>query len=102
MYDNLAHNSVGIITMATTTFTTRIDVGLKARLQQIAETDKRSASFIANQAIENFIEEREETRKLVELGLEMAKDGVSISENTVMNWMDAPEGTPSPAPDTFD
>ena len=36
--------------MTTTTFTTRIDLGLKRRLEQVAERDKRSASFIANQA----------------------------------------------------
>ena len=70
-------------TMTTTTFTTRLDVGLKTRLQRIAEQDRRSASFMANQAIENFVAEREATMELVELGLKLADKGVSISQEAI-------------------
>jgi predicted transcriptional regulator len=83
--------------MATTTFTTRIDLGLKKRLEQLAVRDKRSASFVANLAIQNMVEEREATRDLVLLGLELAKAGHSISEEDIDSWLRNPEDTTFPA-----
>jgi predicted transcriptional regulator len=83
--------------MATTTFTTRIDLGLKKRLEQLAERDKRSASFVANQAIENLVEEREATRDLVLVGLELAKAGHSISEEDIDSWLRSSEDAAFPA-----
>ena len=88
--------------MATATFTTRLDVDVKKRLQKIAEYDRRSASFMANQAIMNFVEEREATRELVQTGLELADKGVSISEQAIDAWMEGSEDVPFPAPDTFE
>lgn len=88
--------------MATSTFTTRIDVDLKERLQKIARLDRRSASFMANQAIENFVEEREATRALVETGLMMIEKGApTISAEAIHEWMHGPDGAPFPEPDTF-
>jgi predicted transcriptional regulator len=83
--------------MTTTTFTTRIDLGLKKRLEQLAALDKRSASFVANLAIQNLIEEREATRDLVLVGLELAKAGHSISEEDIDSWLRNPEDTAFPA-----
>jgi len=82
--------------MTTTTFTTRIELGLKKRLEQLAERDKRSASFVANLAIQNMVEEREATRDLVLAGLELAKAGHSISEEDIDSWLRHPEGTVFP------
>jgi predicted transcriptional regulator len=73
--------------MTTTTFTTRIDQGLKQRLEKVAARDKRSASFMANLAIQNMVEEREATRELVFVGLELAKARYSISEQDVDTWL---------------
>jgi predicted transcriptional regulator len=77
--------------MTTTTFTTRIDLGLKKRLEQLAERDRRSASFVANLAIQNLVEEREATRDLVLVGLELAKAGHSISEGEIDAWIRNPD-----------
>jgi predicted transcriptional regulator len=82
--------------MTTTTFTTRIDLGLKKRLEQLAARDKRSASFVANLAIQNMVEEREATRDLVFVGLELAKAGHSISEEDIDAWLRHPEDTTFP------
>jgi predicted transcriptional regulator len=82
--------------MTTTTFTTRIDLGLKKRLEQLAQRDKRSASFVANQAIENWVEEREATRELVLVGLELAKTGRSMSEADVDDWLRHPDDAAFP------
>jgi predicted transcriptional regulator len=82
--------------MTTTTFTTRIDLGLKKRLEQLAERDRRSASFVANQAIQNWVEEREATRELVLVGLELAKTGRSMSETDVDAWLRQPDDAAFP------
>ncbi len=88
--------------MPTSTFTTRMDVDLKERLQKVARFERRSASFIANQAIENLVEEREATRALVETGLMLADKGVSISSEAIHAWMSGPEDAAFPEPDTFE
>ena len=54
--------------MPTTTFSTRIDADLKQRLEQIAQYEDRSASYLANQAIRALVEEREATHALVRTG----------------------------------
>ena len=66
--------------MATTIFTTRIDLGLKERLQKIAELDQRSAFYMANKAIEQMVEEREAMRSYIETGVMLADKGIGISE----------------------
>lgn len=102
-YKVLPHPYLGMQTMPTSTFTTRIDVGLKDRLQQIARYDRRSASFVANQAILNLVEEREATRELVETGLMLVEKGApSISAKAIHIWMNGPEDAPFPEPDTFE
>ena len=74
--------------MATTSFTTRIDADLKLELERIARSDKRSASFMANQAIRNLVEERKATYELVEVGLELIKQGApSIPAEDMHAWM---------------
>jgi predicted transcriptional regulator len=89
-------------TMATTSLTTRIDSDLKSRLQRVARLERRSASYIANQAIQNLVEEREATRELVETGRMLADKGVSISPEAIHAWMHGPADAPFPEPDTFE
>jgi predicted transcriptional regulator len=83
--------------VTTTTFTTRIDLELKKRLEQVAARDKRSASYVANLAIQNLVEEREATRDLVLVGLELAKAGHSISEEDINSWLRNSEDIAFPA-----
>lgn len=85
--------------MGTSTFTTRIDSDLKEELQRIAKAERRSASFIANQAIENLVAERRATRELVELGMQLAEQGVSsIPAEDIHSWLLAEDDTaPFPA-----
>ena len=55
--------------MPTASFTARIDADLKAELEAIARFEDRSASWLANRAIRNFVEERIATRELLRAGL---------------------------------
>ena len=84
--------------MATTSFTTRIDSALKAELERIARAERRSTSFMANQAIENFVEEHKATRELVELGLKLIEQRApTIPAEDIHAWMLAEdEGAPFP------
>ena len=75
--------------MAATSLTTRIDASLKQRLQKIAEFEDRSTSYIANQAIQALVEDREYTYGLIEIGLQQIESGASISEDRVDDWMKA-------------
>lgn len=87
--------------MPTASFTTRIDAELKAELERIARYEDRSASYVANQAIRNFVEERKATRELVELGLEMVERGMpGIAEEDIEAWLMADEEQPFPKPRT--
>jgi predicted transcriptional regulator len=81
------------------TITTRIDSDLKEELQRIAKAERRSASFIANQAIENLVAERRATRELVELGMQLAEQGASsIPAEDIHSWILAEDDTaPFPA-----
>ena len=89
-------------TMPTIPFTTRLDTGLKIRLEKIAQYEDRSTSYVANRAIQNFVEEREATRDLIEVGLHLVEKGVSISESAIDSWLNSPEDSPFPKPDTFE
>lgn len=87
--------------MPTTSFTTRMDSDLKAKLEKIAGYEERSASYIANQAIRAFVEDREYTRRLIEFGLEEIEAGNTISEKQMDEWVDAwsnGEDRPFPRP----
>lgn len=85
--------------MPTASFTTRIDAELKAELEQIARFEDRSASYMANQAIRNFVEERKATRELVEIGLEMVERGApGIPEEDIDAWLAADDEQPFPKP----
>lgn len=84
--------------MPTVPFTTRIDADLKAKLEQLARFEDRSASTIANQAIQHFVEERAATRALVDLGVETVARGASgIDAETIHDWMLADGERPFPS-----
>ena len=85
--------------MAATSLTTRMDSDLKQRLQKIAKLEDRSTSYIANQAIQALVEDREYTHGLIEIGLKQIEDGASISHERMDAWMDAwAEGEDLPFP----
>ena len=102
LYYILVHNHKSMATMATTTFTTRLDTEVKADLEAIARYEDRSASYLANQAITALVEERKATHELIGVGLKLIDKGVSISEEVMDAWFDGPEDAPFPAPDAFE
>ncbi len=84
--------------MGTTTFTTRIDADLKARLEKIARNEERSASYLANHAIKMLVEEREATARLATFAVDHLEKLDRYGEDDIAAWLRAPEGTPFPKP----
>ena len=82
--------------MQNTTFTTRIKPELKARLEQIAKYEDRSASYMANQAIQALVEEREATHGLVKTALELIDNAEIHDEKSVDAWLGSPAGNSFP------
>ena len=86
--------------MPTAMFTTRLDTELKTELESIARAEDRSASWVANQAIRAFVEERRAVRDLMDTGLEMVKRGApGVASEAVHDWMLAEKDRPFPAAD---
>ncbi|TCS59738.1 hypothetical protein EDD52_11941 [Primorskyibacter sedentarius] len=86
--------------MATTSFTTRIDSELKMQLDRIARFEDRSASYVANQAIRAYVEERLATRNLIETGLALVEQGApTLAPNAVHDWLKADDDRPFPKHD---
>lgn len=87
--------------MSSVALTTRVDSELKAELQQIAELNDRSTSYMANQAIRNLVEEHRATRELLGAGLDMIdQDAPSIEAQAVHEWFMADEDVPFPKAET--
>jgi predicted transcriptional regulator len=83
--------------MATTSFTARIDTDLKAQLDRIARFEDRSSSYMANQAIRAFVEERLATRDLVETGLALVeRNAPSLAPDAIHDWLKADDDAPFP------
>jgi predicted transcriptional regulator len=88
--------------MPTASFTARLDADLKAELEAIGRYENKSASWLANQAIRCFVEERVATRELLRAGLDsIAHGGAGIDPEAVHAWLCAGEeaGFPRPAAD---
>jgi predicted transcriptional regulator len=89
--------------MPTASFTARIDVDLKTELEAIARFEDRSASWLANQAIRNFVEERIATRELLRVGLGLIEQSAEgVAPEAVHEWLAADDeqafpGAPSQA-----
>ena len=66
-----------------TTMTIRVDANLKSRLEQIAETTHRSKSFLAAEAIREFVEQNEWQLREIQAPLEEANAGDFASEREV-------------------
>ena len=66
-----------------TTMTIHVDPDLKSRLEQLAETTHRSKSFLAAEAIREFVEQNEWQLQEIQDAIEEANAGDFASENEV-------------------
>ena len=93
-----------VIAMATTTFSMRIDEELKQALNAQAKLEDRSASYIAQRAIEEWARRQEAVRASIREAIEL-DDGRRISEEAMDTWLKKwgnGEDAPLPEPDIFE
>ena len=90
--------------MATVPFSVRLDESVKARLEAEAAREDRSAGYLVQQAVEEFLEGKEYFREQMRLAIAEADKGVFISEEAMNRWMeswDTDNELPPPEPDIF-
>jgi predicted transcriptional regulator len=85
-------------------FSLRLKPHVKARLEEEARIADRSASYLANKAVEAFLEARAFKREQIAAALAEADKGVFVSEEAMGKWMeswDTENELPPPEPDIF-
>jgi predicted transcriptional regulator len=90
--------------MSTTTFSMRMNADTKLRLEESARRKDRSAAYLANIAIENFLRREAAEREAVAEALSEADKGVFVSGEAVDRWMQRwadGHDEPFPEPDIF-
>lgn len=75
--------------MASTTLTVRLTPELKARLGKLAERTQRTKSFLAGEAIGNYVARELEIVAGIERGLDDMKAGRVVAHEDVMADIDA-------------
>lgn len=90
--------------MASSPFSLRLSPELKERLDSVAESEDRSASYVATKAIEAFLDARDARHEAIRAAVAEADKGVFVSSEAVDRWMES-WGTdnelPMPEPDVF-
>jgi predicted transcriptional regulator len=90
--------------MPTATFSMRMDSDIKRRLEESARRKDRSAAYLANVAIENFLRRETAEREAIAEALAEADKGVFVSGEAVERWMQRwadGHDEPFPEPDIF-
>jgi predicted transcriptional regulator len=90
--------------MPATPFSIRLDPAVKAKLEQEARLEDRSAGYIAQKAIEDYLDAKAYKRECLREAVAEADKGVFISEEAMDTWINS-WGTenelPTPKPDVF-
>jgi len=74
------------MTMSTTLFSFRIDTALKTKLDALAVATKRSKSFLAVEALENYLERESWHVAHVQKAIDEMKDDVGVPHEEVEAW----------------
>jgi predicted transcriptional regulator len=91
-------------TMTSARFSLRLEPELKDWLEVEAKRQKRSAGFLATEAIQHLKEMTETKRQLIRDAVSEAEKGVFVSQEAVHAWMDSwdtENELPIPQPDIF-
>ena len=90
--------------MAKSPFSIRLDPMIKKRLEKEAKLERRSAGFMVQQVLEDFLDGRDYERKIADEAFAEAEKGVFISGEKVFAWMESwgtDKELPFPEPDIF-
>ena len=90
--------------MATIPISVRLDEDMKTRLEKEATREDRSASYIIQKAVGEYLDEREFFHREMEAAIAEADKGVFISGEAMHRWIeswDTENEVPPPEPDIF-
>ena len=73
--------------MNTTTFTVRVDTSVKKRLERLAKSTGRSRSFLAAEAIAEYLEINEWQVAGIKRAMASLDRGEGISNDSVKDWV---------------
>ena len=73
--------------MRSTTVTIRVDTAVKRRLEQLAKSTGRSRSFLAAQAINDYLSVNEWQVAGIKQAIVSLDDGRRISHRAVQDWV---------------
>jgi predicted transcriptional regulator len=73
--------------MRSTTFTVRIDPGVKKRLERLAKSTGRSRSFLAAEAIDGYLEVNEWQVAGIKRAVASLDQGEGIPHDSVKDWV---------------
>jgi len=75
--------------MTSTTFTVHIDAAAKERLERLAESTGRSSSFLAAEAINEYLEINEWQVAGIKRAIGSLDRGEGISHDSVKDWIES-------------
>ncbi|CAN5563171.1 hypothetical protein BH10PSE7_BH10PSE7_30260 [soil metagenome] len=90
--------------MPTTPFSIRLGAEIKARLEREAAREDRSAGYLVQKAVTEYLDNKDYFRREMEAAAAEADKGVFISMEKIGAWMDSwgtDQELPPPEPDIF-
>jgi len=75
--------------MRSTTFTVRIDTGMKKRLERLARSTGRSRSFLAAEAIDAYLELNEWQVGGIRRAIASLDRGEGVAQSAVKEWVES-------------
>ena len=90
--------------MTTAPFSIRLDTEIKSRLEKQAEREDRSAGYIVQKAVEDYLDAKDYFHREMEAAVAEADKGVFISGEAMHRWIeswDTDNELPPPEPDIF-
>jgi RHH-type transcriptional regulator, rel operon repressor / antitoxin RelB len=73
--------------MSSTTFTVRVDAAAKKRLEKLAKSTGRSRSFLAAEAINEYLDVNEWQVAGIKRAIESLDRGAGVPHEQVKNWV---------------
>lgn len=86
------------------TFSVRLPEDLRAEVDRLAESQKRSRAFIIKEAVEAYVADQQAYEDAIKEALIEADKGAFISADKTFAWLDqlgVDPTTPAPTPDVF-
>jgi RHH-type rel operon transcriptional repressor/antitoxin RelB len=97
----IVHNKLWVKAMPSTTFTVRVDSGVKKRLEKLAKNTGRSRSFLAAEAITEYISVNDWQVTGIKNAAASLDQGKGIPHQEVKDWVSSWGGVserPAPKP----